>query len=260
MSEELAGKVAIVTGGGTGIGRATAIAFAQAGAKVVVTGRTLETLDAVAAELQEIGGADAGLAIQCDVSRREEVVNVVGETVRKYGRVDVLMNNAHDFRDVYCSFMETTEEAIQRSFGSGFMGSFYFLQQCYPLLKEARGKVINMGSVAGVQGMENLFAYAAAKEAIRAMTRVLAREWGPDGINVNTICPHATDTPAMLESKEQLTAEVFDEMHSSCRALKRSGTCSEVATVALFLATQASSYITGHTLMVDGGFSIDAGR
>lgn len=258
MAGALEGKVAIITGGGTGIGRACAIAFAQAGAQCVVVGRRLEKVEAVAAELADHGLP--GLAMSCDVSRKEQVAEVVRRTVEHYGGVDILINNAHDLTDVFRSFMDSDEAHVLRSFNSGFFGAFHFLKACYPYLKDRSGKVVNMASYAGVRGLPNLFSYVVTKEAMRGMTRALAQEWGPDGINVNTICPHATDTETMERTKETTTQGMDEAQFYAQWPLRRAGRSAEVGSVALFLVSDASSYITGHTIMVDGGVGMDAGR
>lgn len=258
MTRALEGKVAIVTGAGSGIGRAITMRFAAEGATVYAAGRTVATLQSTMADAAADGGEVR--PAQCDVSRREEVASLVAQVVEQTARIDILINNAHDLRDLYRPFVETDEASFMRSFDSGFLGSYYFLQECYPFLKLRQGKVVNMGSAAGVAGMANLLSYAVTKEAIRTMTRVVAREWGVDGINVNMICPYATDTPTMREARGQMTPEVFDARHLERRPLQRHGGGDDIASVALFLVTAASSYITAHTLMVDGGMFMDAGR
>jgi NAD(P)-dependent dehydrogenase (short-subunit alcohol dehydrogenase family) len=232
--------------------------MAKAGAHVSVVDLNRTTAEEVAAELGEHG--KPGIGIECDVSQRDQVRHAVGQTISEWGGIDILVNNAHDLRDVRKSFLDTDEEHLLRHLTSGFFGAYYFLQESYEHLKPRKGKVINIGSAAGVKGLPQHFSYATTKEAIRAMTRVVAREWGPDGIRVNTICPAAFDTPAM-----QVFAppSLSDEQRSAMAAqipLGRFGTTDDTASVALFLASDASGYITGHTLMVDGGGNMDAGR
>lgn len=255
--EALDGQVAIVTGAGQGLGRSIAIALTEAGAQVAVADLNGDTAAAVATELAAYG--KPGLAVQCDVSDREQVRAAIASTVQEWGRLDVLVNNAHDLRVVQTPFLKTDDEHLGRHLHSGLYGTFYFMQESYEHLKAAGGRVINLGSGAGVAGLKDHFSYAATKEAIRATTRVVAREWGPDGIRVNTICPAAYDTPAMGVFLERASAEEKAWMTSQI-PLGRFGGGDEVASVAVFLASSASSYLTGHTFMVDGGANMDAGR
>lgn len=253
----LADKIAIVTGAGQGLGRDIAIAMTQAGARVAVVDINPETAAAVAEELGQYGAP--GLALTCDVSKRDQVDATVAAVIDEFGGVDVLVNNAQNVRMVQKPFMETDDEHLLTQLTSGLFGTYYFLQASYETLRERGGRVVNLGSGAGVGGLADHFSYAATKEAIRATTRVVAREWGRDGIRVNAICPAAFDTPAMKGFLERTSDETRDWMLSQIPA-HRFGGGDEVASVAVFLASDAASYMTGHTLMVDGGSTMDAGR
>ena len=253
----LTGKIAIVTGGGQGIGRAVALAMVDAGAGVAVVDIDGANAGKVAAEIGETDGR--AIAVTCDVSDRVQVAEAVRRTVAEFGSVDIVVNNAHNLRDVNTSLLDTSDELLERSLRSGLFGTFYFMQEAYPHLKERRGNVINIGSAAGVRGLAGFYAYAATKEAIRATTRVAANEWGPDGINVNTICPAAFDTPAMQHWQANASEDELTMVRNTI-PLRRFGGSDEIASVAVFLASPASGYITGHTLMVDGGGGADAGR
>lgn len=250
-------KMALVTGAGQGLGRAIAIAMTQAGAQVAVVDLNPDTAKTVAEELGEYGRP--GLPIQCDVSKREQVDATVAQVLEALGGIDVLVNNAQNLRVVQKPFLETDEELLLAHLTSGLFGTYYFMQASHPSLKERGGRVVNIGSGAGVSGLADHFAYAATKEAIRATTRVTAREWGSDGIRVNTICPAAFDTPSMkvfLEKADDATKEwMLGQI-----PVHRFGGADEVASAAVFLASDASSFMTGHTLMIDGGSSMDAGR
>ncbi|MFI7135916.1 SDR family NAD(P)-dependent oxidoreductase [Nonomuraea sp. NPDC050153] len=253
----LTGKVAIVTGAGQGIGRAIAIAMAKAGARVSVVDLNPATAENVAVELGEHG--EPGLAIECDVSQRDQVGKAVERTVSKWGGIDILVNNAHNLRDIRRSFLDTDEPHLLQHLTSGLFGTYYFLQESYRYLKARKGSVVNVASAAGVLGLPQHFSYAATKEAIRATSRVVAKEWGPDGIRVNTICPAASETEAARPYFESLSDEGRDAYLAQL-PLRRFGTADDVASVAVFLASDASGYITGHTLMVDGGGTMDAAR
>ncbi|OLT30820.1 hypothetical protein BJF79_09490 [Actinomadura sp. CNU-125] len=257
VGEVLAGKAAIVTGAGRGLGRDIAIAMARAGARVAVIDLDPSTAEGVATELGAYGLP--GIAIECDVRRRAQVKHAVRWTVAEFGGLDIVVNNAQNLSVVQASFIETDDEHLLRHLNSGLFGTYYFLQESYEHLKARRGSVINMGSGAGAGGRCEHFSYAATKEAIRATTRVVAREWGPDGIRVNTICPAAYDTPSMKRFLSKASDEQKDAMARQI-PLGRFGGGDEVASVAVFLASDSASYMTGHTLMVDGGSTMDAGR
>ncbi|MEN2739565.1 SDR family oxidoreductase [Microbacterium sp. X-17] len=250
-------KVAIVTGSGQGLGRDIAIAMTQAGARVAVVDLNAANATKVAEELSAHG--EPGMAITCDVSERDQVNAAVAEVVEKMGRIDILVNNAQNLRVVQRLFVDTDDALLEAHMRSGLYGTYYFMQACYSQLLEHKGAVVNIGSAAGTNGLAQHFAYAATKEAIRATTRVAAHEWGADGIRVNTICPAAYDTPSMkifLDKADDATKEwMLNQV-----PLHKFGGGDEVASVAVFLASDAASYMTGHTLMVDGGSSMDAGR
>lgn len=253
----LEGQVAVVTGAGQGLGRDIAIAMTQAGARVAVVDLNGENAEKVAAELVAYG--KPGIAITCDVSKRDQVDATVAETIEKLGGIDILVNNAQNLRVVQMLFNDTDEDLIRAHMESGFYGTYYFMQACYPQLKERVGKVINIGSGAGVAGLAQHFAYAATKEAIRATTRVTAREWGSDGIRVNSICPAAFDTPSMKVFLDK-AEDAQKEWMLSQIPLHKFGGGDEVASVAVFLASDAASFMTGYTFMVDGGSNMDTAR
>ena len=251
---QLDGKIAIVTGAGRGIGRAIAILFGREGAKVAAISRTRETLDETVKEIEDAGGT--AIAIPCDVSRKDEVDAAVAATIEAFGTVHVLVNNAHDRNGQQAPFMETTEAKFQQQFATGLFSTVHFMQACYPHLREHHGKVINFASGAGVLGAYGFTPYAAAKEAIRGVSRVAAREWGEDRINVNIICPTSM-TDALKESIED---PAIMEIVSRTPLGIPGDPLREVAPLALFLATPGSDYITGHSFHVDGGNLMDAGR
>jgi 3-oxoacyl-[acyl-carrier protein] reductase len=254
VAGQLQGKVTVVTGGGRGIGRAIAELFAREGARVAILSRSQAPISEAVAAITAEGGEAIGIA--CDVGNRSAVDAAVNDVVAKWGGVDVLVNNAHDTRNIHRSVMDTDDALIERQFRSAFHGSLYTMQACFPYLKEVRGKIVNFGSAAGVKGMADFVAYGASKEAVRALTRSAANEWGRYGITCNAICPVA-GTEMFNDPKENpLLAQI-----AAGRPLGRIGTAQDdIAPVALFLATDASQYITGHTLMVNGGGTMDAGR
>jgi len=244
-------KVAIVTGAGQGVGRGIALALASEGARVVIAERDEATGEAVAGEIRD-GGGEA-LAVTCDVTDRASVDACVTRALEEWGRLDILVNNAQRAPLSPVSFMDHTDEIFALCLDTGLRGTFYFMQACHPHLKGG-GKIINLGSAAGYEGLPGQAAYGAAKEAIRALSRTAAREWGADGINVNVICPFA-NSPGWQEFERQ--APEFAKRAAEARPIARVGDCeADIGRAAVYLASADADYITGHTLPVDGGGAI----
>lgn len=176
----LNGKIAIVTGASRGIGRATAKLFAAEGARVVVLSRTAEHIDRVVADIQAAGGTALGVA--CDIADPAQIDAAVEQVVAAYGGIDILVNNAFDPMAVSSSVLELSVEQLQRNFEMGPFAYLRTMQACHPYLKASgAGRVINFASLAGVLGMVGYGPYNMAKEAVRALTRSAAREWGRTG-------------------------------------------------------------------------------
>jgi NAD(P)-dependent dehydrogenase (short-subunit alcohol dehydrogenase family) len=249
MSGRLAGKVAIVTGAGQGVGRGIALAFADEGADVVVMDLNQETGTSVAKEI-ETRGARAHF-VSCDVTIRESIDTAVAAAVARFGGIDVLVNNAQRANPAPVPLMEHDDELVELCFATGYRASLYFMQACYPHLKARGGKVINLGSNAGLDGMAGQAAYGANKEAIRALSKTAAREWGPEGINVNILCPFAR-SPGVEKFLELMPG--LEKKLVAGQPLGRIGDCeTDIGPVAVFLASDDSRYITGHTIPADGG-------
>lgn len=248
------GKVVIVTGAGRDIGLAVSRAFAREGAKVALIGRSAAAIESAAADICASGAT--AIAVTCDVSDKAQIYTAVETVVARLGPVDVLVNNAHDTSDSQHSFLRTSDDVLERLMTTGFNATVHFMRACFPHLKANKGKVVNFGSGAGIGGFSPYFAYAAAKEAIRATTRVAAREWAKYKINVNVVCPiSATEALAKAEDNPEVAA------FTASIPLGYAGSPDDdVAPVVLFLASEESRYMTGHTFMVDGGSMIDAGR
>jgi len=244
-------KVAIVTGAGQGIGRGIALALAKEGAMVAVVENNADTCLRTANEIKALGCV--ALPVICDVRRREKVEAAVSAVVKEFGTIDILVNNAQATRDQVL-LEDTTDDDMALALESGLLATFYFMQACFPYLKAKGGKIINIGSAAGLDGYAGWAAYAAAKEGIRALTRVAAHEWGKYRINSNDICPMA-NSPKM-----QSWGAAFPDLLNAMLALVplgRLGDCeNDIGRAAVFLASSDSDYITGHTLMVDGGHTI----
>lgn len=246
LMNQLSGKAAIVTGGARGVAKGVAAAMVKAGASVLIVDREVELGEATAAEL----GAFGTIAFMpVDLMDRAALPGVVAEAVRRFGRLDVLVNAAQASRQV--PVMQTTTADVDLAMGTGFWATLLLMQAAHPHLLQSRGCVINFGSGAGMDGMPTQASYGAAKEAIRALSKTAATEWGPDGIRVNVICPFA-NSPG-VELWKQHFPEAYAEAIGKV-PLRRIGDCeADIGGAAVFLASDAAAYITGHTLMVDGG-------
>ncbi len=242
----LNGKVAIIIGAGRGVGRATAKRFAAEGAKVAVVSLTQANIDAVVADIEADGGTAIG--VRCNVRDPDQIKNAVRKVASTWGRIDILVNSAFDPSAVFSPVLDLSTEQLQRNFDMGPVAYLRTMQACYPYLKASgEGRVINLGSAGGLLGMVGYAPYGMAKEAVRALTRVAAREWGVDKITVNNVMPIA-DT---FGSDRPPLPNVLD----------RNGSPEEdIAPVILFLATKDAQFITGYSLTPDGGMVIDAAR
>ncbi|HQS68166.1 MAG: oxidoreductase [Novosphingobium sp. 28-62-57] len=243
---QLAGKAAIVTGGARGVAKGVATAFVKAGAKVLIVDREA---DLGVATVQELGAFGEVAFMAVDLMDRAALPGIVDEAVRRFGRLDVLVNAAQASQQLL--LVDTTPEAMDLAFGTGFWATFLLMQAAYPHLVESKGSVINFGSGAGIQGMPTQTSYGAAKEAIRSMSKTAAVEWGPQGVRVNVICPFA-NSPG-VEIWKQHFPEAYDKQIAGV-PLRRIGDCeADIGAAAVFLASDAAGYMTGQTLMVDGG-------
>ena len=241
---QLEGKVAIVTGAGQGIGRAVTLALAEAGAAVAILERNRETGARTVADVVARGG-DA-VVVTGDVRRRADCEAVVAAAVERFGGVDVLVNNAQQVPQGPLD--SCTDDDMYAAWESGALAAFRLMQLCHPLMAErGGGSIVNLASGAGTEGLPGLGAYAVAKEGIRALTKVAMREWGVDGVRVNTVCPWVrTEFWDGLTEREQ-------QARVRHNPLRRIGEAEEVASVVVFLASDAGSYVTGQTIHVDGG-------
>lgn len=247
-AQRLDGKVAIVTGAGQGIGEAIAAGYAAEGAKVIITGRTMSKLAEVAAKITAAGGV--AIALEALAGNRKHAEMTVTRAISEWGRIDVLVNNAHSFTDYAAIEDPTMEENCMVDFQSAFFGSLQLMQLCHPhMVKQGSGSIINMGSSYGLRCEPGFLAYAACKEAIRALTRTAAKEWGKQGIRVNTILPSALSPKAIWYLEESKTYD----LELSKVAIGRFGAPEDIAPSAVFLASDESSFVTGQTLGVEGG-------
>lgn len=244
----MAGRVVIITGAGRGLGRGMALHLARHGARVVVAERDAAAMAATVAELGELGAEALGVA--CDVADRASVDAMVARVLDRFGRVDALVNNAQSFRPT-APLAAVPASDFDVFYDTGVKGTLNCMQAVHPHMAARRwGRIVNVASAVGLVGFPGFAAYGAAKEAIRAVTRTAAREWGRDGIVVNVICPgggpraqaaaERGDDAFKAFWKDQAVGYVGDAEH-------------DIAPVVLFLCSDACRYMTGQTLMVDGG-------
>lgn len=245
----LSGKVAIVTGAGQGVGQGIALALASEGAAVAVLGRTRAKLDATC-ELVRARGAGAE-AFECDVADTEAVPAVVGRVAETFGGIDILVNNAYS--GAYGPLLEMSDRAFRKGFTTGPFAAFAFMKACHPHMKaRGGGSIVNLVTSAMVRWDPSTFgAYAAAKQALRSLTRTAAAEWGPDGIRANSIAPHAL-SPG-LKWWAETNPEEAEEFRKTI-PLGYIGDCEDdIGRAVAALVQPAMRYLTGATIPLDGG-------
>lgn len=244
------GKIVLVTGGGGSIGSEIARAFLICGARAALADINLNNAEKVAQDLQELGEAKA---FYCDVTKLESIQKLVDDVVNTFGRIDVLVNHAG--LNIRKPAVEFTEEDWDTIIDTNLKGIFFMAQAVGKvMIRQKAGKIINTASVSSVRGHPNLAVYAASKGGVQQLTRVLANEWAPFNVNVNAIGPGYTVTNQTREYVQD--PAVFKALTEKI-PMKRLGTTEDMAKAVLFLASEASSYITGHTLFVEGGRLID---
>ncbi|MFS0635570.1 glucose 1-dehydrogenase [Mesobacillus foraminis] len=250
-SFSLGGKVAVVTGAGRGIGRALAIGFAEAGADVALIARTEGDLKDTAGIIKEMGRK--ALPIRADVTSGEEIHNAISRIHGKWGKIDVLINNAG--MNIRSKALEVSEQEWQTIMDTNLKSAFMMSQEVGALMKEqdTGGRIINIASVAGHVALRTGVVYASTKAAMIQMTKVLAMEWGQYGINVNSIGPWYFKTPL---TEKLLADEEYLRDILAVTPLDRVGELPELVGPAVFLSSDAGSYVTGQTLFVDGGMTI----
>jgi Dehydrogenases with different specificities (related to short-chain alcohol dehydrogenases) len=248
MSGRLAGKVAVISGAGSGIGQAIAIRFASEGAAVVVNDIKLEGANETKAKIEAAGGK--AIAVQGDVTKVADNQKVIEEAYKQLGHCDILVNNAGI--EIGADFWDVTEKDYNAVLDVNLRGAFFLTQAFVRRLRDAKqpGRVINISSVHEDMVFPHFASYCAAKGGMRMLMRNLAVELGPLGITVNNIAPGAISTPmnaSLLNNKEQLNALLANI------PLGRMGTVDDVSGVALFLASEDGAYVTGSTYFTDGG-------
>lgn len=245
---DLNGRVALVTGGGTGIGRATALLLAERGADVAVAGRRRDPLDATAAEIEALGRK--ALGIGADVRKVEDARAMIEAVIARFGQLDILVNNAGGAHG-HVPLAKMDPAKWDRDVQLNLSAAMYCSQAALPHLKARKGCIVNISSLAGMHGTLGVGAYSAAKAGLQMFTRVCAAEWGPSGVRVNCVAPGMIATELARKNWEKTG---FDANGAS-RAfpLRRPGEPQEVAQMVAFFASDAASYITGESVSVGGG-------
>jgi len=250
MAGRLEDKVGLVTGGASGIGRATAMAFAREGAKVVLADLVVDAGEEVVRLINEAGGE--AIFVKCDVSKTAEVEAMINKAVETYGRLDYAFNNAGIGGDI-APVAECTEENWDHVIAVNLKGVWLCLKyEIRQMLKQGPGAIVNMSSVSGLVGDPDHPAYGASKHGVSGLTKAAALEYARAGIRVNAVCPAAIRTP-MIDRTLQAQPELSWQSLASGHPMGRIGEPEEVAEAVLWLCSDAASFITGHLLVLDGG-------
>ena len=249
----LEGQVAIITGGSRGMGEATAYAFAKAGADVVVTSRKMPELERVADNVKKLGRK--ALPVATHIARMDQLQPLVDKTVAEFGKIDILVNNAGT--NFFMPAIDMTEDGWDSVLNLDLKGLFFLSQACARVMKEhGGGKIINISSVSGYKPQVPTGHYSIAKAGVIMATQVMAREWAEYNIRANCIAPGAIETrlyDAIFTLLPEDEAKARKAQAAARIPLKRVGEPKEIADAVLFLASDASSYVTGQTFAVDGG-------
>jgi NAD(P)-dependent dehydrogenase (short-subunit alcohol dehydrogenase family) len=242
---KLKGKVGLVTGAGRNLGRAIALFLAEAGADVAVTSRTLSEIKRTEQEIKEKG--QKALAISMDVTDLNKVERAVQKIASEFGRIDILVNNAatRSFK----SLLEISELEWRSVIDTNLTGAFFCCKAVGPIMiRQGGGRIINISSRIGLQGMANRVAYCASKGGLIQLTRALALEWAPYNILVNSVAPGLMNTPE--------TSKAIQEGKAAEIPLKRAGEPEEIAPLIVYLASEACTYMTGEVILIDGGWAV----
>ena len=250
VDSNVEGRVVIVTGASRGIGRGIALHLARQGAHLVITGRRPDRLEAISVELDALGAQY--LAVPVNVADRDGAFELAAKTVERFGRVDGLVANAQTFRSV-TPLADVTESDMNLLFDTGPKGTLWGMQAVFPHMRDQGwGRIVTLGSHAGLLGAVGYAPYAASKEAVRALTRAAAREWGKFGINVNCICPVSIAHRAP-PGDDPVRAAVYEATFADQPIARDGDAEDDIGPVVSFLLSDACRYVTGETFMVDGG-------
>nr|WP_315181492.1 glucose 1-dehydrogenase [uncultured Flavobacterium sp.] len=246
-------KVCLVTGASSGIGKATAISFAKEGAKVVVSDVNEQAGTLVVQEIIALG--EQALFIKCDISKREEVENLVTQTVKTFGRLDCAVNSAGIAGTLSLPTHEYPEEAWLQQININLTGTWYCVKyQLIEMMKQGGGNIVCVASAAGLVGQPENVPYSASKHGVIGIVKSAAIEYATKNIRVNAICPTAIETPMIMEGRRKL-AHNPEALQAAInlQRMKRMGQPQEVADVALWMCSDQSTFITGHAMAIDGG-------
>ena len=246
---DLAGKIAVITGGGTGIGRGIAVGLAEVGATVILCGRRRSVCEQACHAIEKQTGAQA-YAYKCDVTAKKQIEHLVKDTVHRFGNIHILVNNAGVVSD--CHVLDMPEEEWDRVLDTNLKGSFLFSQSVGKVMADSgAGVIINIGSQLGDVAKPNKAHYVTAKGGTKMLTKALAVDLAPYGIRVNAVAPGPVDTEMAkpVLSDPDLKSKMLERI-----PLGRVGQVGDIAGAAVFLASEAASFITGATIYVDGGY------
>jgi NAD(P)-dependent dehydrogenase (short-subunit alcohol dehydrogenase family) len=249
--QTLTGKVALVTGASSGIGRASALELARRGAKVIVSARRRAEIDSLAAEIRKQGRE--ATAVVADINVENDVIDLVAKTVATYGKIDIAFNNAGT-EGQFTPFVEQSNTTYDTIFNANVRGVFWSMKhEARAMLSQGAGVIVNNASMGGVIGFANAGLYIASKHAVLGLTKTASIEWFRQGVRVNSICPGLIDTPFQdrIWPSEQAKKDF-----GVASVPGRMGTSEEMARVVAFLASDDASYVSGMGLLADGGYSV----
>jgi len=248
---DLTGKIAIVTGGGTGIGKAIAEGMAEFGANLVLCGRRLEKCETACAEIAAATGT-AALPVACDVSQIDEVKRLINATIERFGHIDILVNNAgiRGRKPILEMEEEDWDSVLNINLKAAFLTSRAAASH---MIAQGGGKIINVASMAALIGFANTGSYSASKAGLVQLTKVMALEWVQHNIQVNALCPGYFETPL---TTQLFATEIGEKIINQNIPMKRLGRVEELKGIAVFLASGASSFMTGSVIVVDGGQTV----
>lgn len=250
VSIDLKGKTALITGASSGIGKATAILLAKAGANVAIASRRKEQNEETLAAIKAVGAK--GISIVADVSIEDDVIRTVSETVKAFGRLDIAFNNA-GIEGNLSALTDTKGSDYDAVFNINVKGVLLSMKHEIPEMLKTGGSIINTSSVAGHQGMAGVAVYVASKHAVEGLTKAAALEYAKQGIRINAVAPAAIETP--MYNRFTGGSNDMQEFMKNLHPIGRVGTVDEIAGTVLWLASSHSSFVTGQSILVDGGFT-----